>query len=782
MAKKKTVGEGIRSQVPALDAYLTRIGAEELNFRRFMVKEYRKGQNYYVEKTLIRINADGTLSCSRTEHEPTSEERKNIEAAIKGMEFPKSINAIRRAAEKRAEELGGEVYLFADRRDGKIRMLQQKFITADGQKVYLAHTFWSDGTWRRMEPDGALPLWKPLRWDPKKTPGLKMIHEGAKAAKFITELIEDKKRVADHPWGDTLRRYEHWGMIGGALAPHRSDYDELRREKPTEVVYVCDNDHSGESALEPVSRNYGESMKGIKFGSSFKVSWDMADDMPRALFSRQGRYVGSPLSDFMQPATWATEIVPVPGTKGRHRAVMRRPFLEEWVHSVRPEVYLHRDWANNMLTGSEFNNVVRPYSDVDDTARLIKGEGVSKTAVIKYDPSRPSGMYEDKDGRFINTHMESGIRSEKGDFQPWLDFMEHLVVDEKDRLELSRWCATLIARPGTKMSYGVLLISETQGVGKGTLGEKILAPLVGKFNVSYPSENEIVESQFNQWLAHKRLAVVHEIYAGQSSKAYNRLKSTITDRSISVNRKHIAPYDIDNWIHIFACSNSMRAIRLSMDDRRWHLPKITDKKKTKEYWIEFNDWLRNQGGLSFIKYWADDFLKKNAPVVEGEEAPWSAVKKEVVEDGYSQGQQVVASALERVRMVLESSEEEDRKQRADWQSRGMMVNGASAPAVVLLDTDLVRLITHEVHQGKQSDRLEKPLTIRKLAKSLGWHVGNQGVSTGMRTWGTGAANGRVISNDPELAATPPALLGGKAGEKEGRESIRPLDLNWLKEM
>ena len=57
MAKKKAgapaAADGMRQRVKALDNYLTRIGAEELNFRRYMVKHYHKGKNYYVERTLI---------------------------------------------------------------------------------------------------------------------------------------------------------------------------------------------------------------------------------------------------------------------------------------------------------------------------------------------------------------------------------------------------------------------------------------------------------------------------------------------------------------------------------------------------------------------------------------------------------------------------------------------------------------------------------------------------------------------------------------------------------
>ena len=114
-----------------------------------------------------------------------------------------------------------------------------------------------------------------------------------------------------------------------------------------------------------------------------------------------------------------------------------------------------------------------------------------------------------------------------------------------------------------------MLISEQTGVGKGTLGEKILAKIIGEDNVSSPEEQEIVDSSFNYWCAHKRLAIVHEIYAGQSWKAYNKLKSVITDLYITIKQKFLANYRIDNvgW-HIFACSNSMQALKMADEDRR----------------------------------------------------------------------------------------------------------------------------------------------------------------------------------------------------------------------
>lgn len=59
------------------------------------------------------------------------------------------------------------------------------------------------------------------------------------------------------------------------------------------------------------------------------------------------------------------------------------------------------------------------------------------------------------------------------------------------------------------MRYAMLLISERQGVGKTTLVDAVLAPLIGRWNVSSPTESQVADSGFNSWIAHKRLAHTH---------------------------------------------------------------------------------------------------------------------------------------------------------------------------------------------------------------------------------------------------------------------------------
>ena len=44
---------------------------------------------------------------------------------------------------------------------------------------------------------------------------------------------------------------------------------------------------------------------------------------------------------------------------------------------------------------------------------------------------------------------------------------------------------------------------------------------------------------------------------------------------------------------------------------------------------------------------------------------------------------------------------------------------ASGRRVIIADTDLVRLIKDQIYDGRQNDRLERPLTVRKVAKNRG---------------------------------------------------------------
>lgn len=257
-----------------------------------------------------------------------------------------------------------------------------------------------------------------------------------------------------------------------------------------------------------------------------------------------------------------------------------------------------------------------------------------------------------------------------------------------------------------------------------------MKPILGEWNVSTPNEETVVNKEYTYWQAHTRLAIIHEIYAGHNSAAYNRLKSVITDATVNISKKYLAPYDLENWLHIIAMSNNFNALKLTGKDRRWLIPKVSEKKRPESYWIEFNGWLANRGGLGIIMSWAKEFLTTHKAVGPAEDAPWTVAKAKVVEESYSEGQEMMAEIL---RTIMEFGGEGQEWERC-----------------VMMDTDFVGLIKDSI-DSRQNDH-EKPFKIRGVATDCGWFVSEN------KTQFRDGTRGRLICLDAEDARRPPHEL------------------------
>ncbi len=611
--------------IPALRDYLARLADEhgmeidQRNFRRWALR--RNAGHYKKDYIIITASAAGDI-ISPAGYAPTAKEAKAIKAAWAKLQLPQSVSVPIAVANAQRQALGCDPanwFAIFDAARGAVVMCQQRIDKPNLKKDYIPWTFWDDKKWRPMEPAATLPLWKPaLPAHPRerndyvlyKKDQRLMIHEGAKSAHHVDWMInstdpEASALRARHPWAVELAKYEHWGWLGGAPNPYRPDWSEVLRANPNEVVVVADNDAAGKQAVTAIARALQSlpcAVMVLMFDDSFPDRFDLAESFPAAFWVND-RYRGPRMADCWRPATWATCVIPTE-RKGAPAHVLREAFMNQWVNVILPQVFVNRRNPGRLLREEEFNNVVRPFSDVKDTADILKKEFVTQVDGIAYEPGLNQGVVTVEGHRCINTWTPTRVTRHKGgDVTPWLEFMEHLFPVEADRLHMLRWCATLIACVAVKMKYGILLISEEQGVGKGTLMEKILAPLVGWHNVSVPSEKTIVDSDYNSWIVRKRLVIVHEIYMGHSKKAYDSIKSKVSEDKIDAHEKYLKEYTINIKVHFVLSSNSMLALRLVKNDRRWAIPEVTERKKPKEYWDTLNAWLVS-GGLEAIHDWA----------------------------------------------------------------------------------------------------------------------------------------------------------------------------------
>ena len=499
------------AEIPAFNAYMKRIGAEPRSLRTAVVKE--SNGTYWQDVAIITLEKDGTVKAPPS-YAPTEKEKMAIEIDCQSIQWPQ-IRAVKRLQDEPDEISKAnpkDVFEFRNLA-GEIIMLQLR-MQRKGEKSYIPFTYWDDGQWRRMEPEGPLPLWGMEQLNHFTTV---FIHEGAKAARAMREMVEAetpemKEKLANHPWGEELSHAAHLGWIGGALSPYRTDWSILQKAGVKRAYIVSDNDSPGVAAVPSIAFHLRIPTFHLQFTNEWPTSFDLGDDFPKTMFKKvEGRnyYTGASFRSCLHPATWATDQIPNP--KGKPTIALRKNFKEMWSYVEEADIFVCIEMPEIIRAEQIMNKMLASFSHTNQTSQLIVKAYTGRSAKLCYRPDIKGKIVTDATTSAINLHTPTHIKSISGNAQPFLDFMTYMFPNENERHEVLRWVATLAARPDIRMEYGLLLVSERQGVGKTTLGSSILAPLVGIQNVGFPTEGTIVQSEFNGWLANKRLCIVNEI-------------------------------------------------------------------------------------------------------------------------------------------------------------------------------------------------------------------------------------------------------------------------------
>lgn len=631
-------------EIPVIADYLKRIGATPVNFKRADVIKTVQGYPKAVGR--VHFSTFG-VSVTGEAEAPTEEEQEAITEAMQTAELPKMTSMVAMSSGPPGVRLTDPNTFICHNLKGEVVMVHERYQTKDGGKGFIPWTKWSDGEWRKMEPE-VMPFYGIPGHENKTT---LYIHEGAKAAKRIQRMIAGEIPSDGFPWFEQMRWGHHIGWIGGVWAVGRSDWHGLAKMGWRKVVIISDNDPEGRAIVPQIAQHFNCVVHTLQFDGRWPEHFDLGDDWPEELFGDEGQYIGAPYEHCLQPATWATNEFEIVGARGGVTLAheIRPIFAEQWAWIEEQDLMVNLDMPHYRMAAGKFNGFVRPFSHVRNTLELFQRQYTGNQMKLTYDPSQTSIIIRESNGlQAINQYQGSNITAIPGDWQPWIEFLEYLFPVEEDRNEIKRWVATLRARPGIRMIYGLLLMSERQGTGKGTFS-RVLADLVGLHNASFPSENLIVGSDFNGWAAAKRLIIVDEIYAGHSWKAYNALKPYVTDATIEINVKFEKTWTMPNWTHYILMSNSRIALKLEQGDRRWLVPKVTEDAWPVERFRAFHQWIRH-GGLNAIAYWAESFEDRGEGhyVQPGEIAPTSTTKDTLIGESKSDAEIILEQLVEEI--------------------------------------------------------------------------------------------------------------------------------------
>jgi len=208
----------------------------------------------------------------------------------------------------------------------------------------------------------------------------------------------------------------------------------------------------------------------------------------------------------------------------------------------------------------------------------------------------------------FNLYSGLGVDPKAGSIRPWRKLLNRLLdgLAPDARLWFERWLAWPL-HPGhtqKRMNCGVCFwgpVHETSGQGKSLLAET-MGDIYGRANFAKVTQ-DVLDSEFNSWLACKQLISVDDVDHYHSRKRHSVLKSLLTSDTVLVNEKNTPRYEVRNHANIIVTSNEFDAVLVEGDnDRRWFVHRVPAGRPNlpvEFYNVEFLNWRRN-GGLSAL--------------------------------------------------------------------------------------------------------------------------------------------------------------------------------------
>jgi len=266
----------------------------------------------------------------------------------------------------------------------------------------------------------------------------------------------------------------------------------------------------------------------------------------------------------------------------------------------------------------------------------------------------------------INIYKDIETVSIEGDPTPFLNHIEKLFPDNRDRKIIINYMASLVQNPGVKFQYAPL-IQGVEGNGKTTLA-KVITHCVGKRYTHTPNPQGFgaSSSNFNSWVRNRLFIALEEVYFSSKRSMIEALKPLITNDRIEIQGKGADQVTDDNWANWMMFSNYKDALMNEESGRRYSIfytpqQSVADRVRdgmTDRYFKDLYTWL-NTGGYEICNNWLRTLkIEEEFDPATGMNAPKTSSTSESLTVSLGSVEQEIIEAIEEGRQGF----------RGDWVS------------------------------------------------------------------------------------------------------------------
>jgi hypothetical protein len=314
------------------------------------------------------------------------------------------------------------------------------------------------------------------------------------------------------------------------------------------------------------------------------------------------------------------------------------------------------DWLFDLEEWSLFNYRRIPLPDHDRPVLLknafLESDNTIKAINTSYYPG--GGAIIDRDDkRYVNTYIEPQHPVTQDRPDVFLDHIDFLLGDNKERDLFLDWLAWKIQNPG-KRSYAIVMVADgIYGTGRSWLREMLERALQGKVKsatLAMLVGKGAATETYNDWAAECQFLVVEEAKDNLSRddfyQGYETLKQRVDNRVVSFicNPKYGKTRQDRMYFNALIFSNHSDAMVIPENDRRLCVLSNPNKLKDREYYERLNTALHD--GEAGRVYW---YLKRRDVGKFDHVYPLMTAQKEsMIEQSMSAYDEILQSVLDRL--------------------------------------------------------------------------------------------------------------------------------------
>jgi len=186
---------------------------------------------------------------------------------------------------------------------------------------------------------------------------------------------------------------------------------------------------------------------------------------------------------------------------------------------------------------------------------------------LLFRPELEPGLIIEHEGMLkVNSYRPPIIRCVDGDVSPFLDLLQKLFPDERDRAIYLAYLAACVQHVGTKFQW-CPLVQGVEGNGKSFFTRALI--YASGSELSHLVNPKDVTNKFNSWVEGKTFVGVEEVYVSDRRDALDAMKILITNDRLEIQSKGGNQYMGDNRANFNMTTNHQDAIRKTKNDRRY---------------------------------------------------------------------------------------------------------------------------------------------------------------------------------------------------------------------